>query len=410
VAEEKKEKPVYQDLKREKKKTIFRLVALTLAAFFVITALSIAWFVNNTRVDSTGITISADMKNVELRTYGGAGIHDDMLKKITNSEQTTGTNSFWYGIGEKLKDVAGSFYETSSDKYAINWLLSDTSNMGNYSTKQSDWEKYWKNPPTGAERLDEAIEPGSFGELTFYVVPKYDGAVELNMNLSLIPYKADEKESSVFKEITEEKDKTAKNFIDGHILFFLELEKETGTDETETDGSGTAGTETVGAEETGTAETSTKKEIQWIKDGTFQITIKDAKKDQKYGYTLYWCWPQSFAEAVLKANDIYLNGRKTLFSEFTNGDAMRNTILQNDDLSMVKKPERYFYSNLTKGPLSPDQKELKEITNMYNKFLSSKEFSAETKSAFVELSSYYNQADQYIGSHVDCVRIRLAAE
>ena len=230
------------------------------------------------------------------------------------------------------------------------------------------------------------------------------------MNLRLIPYKADEKESSVFKEITEENDKTAKNFIDGHILFFLELEKETGTDETETDGSGTAGTETVGAEETGTAETSTKKEIQWIKDGTFQITIKDAKKDQKYGYTLYWCWPQSFAEAVLKANDSYLNGRKTLFSEFTNGDAMRNTILQNDDLSMVKKPERYFYSNLTKDPLSPGQKELKEITNMYNKSLSSKEFRAEAKSAFVELSSYYNQADQYIGSHVDCVRIRLAAE
>ena len=415
MAEEKKENPVYQDLKKEKKKTIFRLVALTLAAFFVIIALSIAWFVNNTRVDSTGITISADMKNVELRTYGGAGIHDDLLKKITGSEQTGGGKSFWYELGTKLKNVA-SFFETSSDKYAINWLLSDTSNMGNYknvSNDETSWEDYWKNPPQGAERQDEAIEPGSSGELTFYVVPKYDGAVELNMNLSLIPYKA---EGDKFKEITADSDdenKIAKNFIDGHILFFLEKETGTdgtGTDETKTDEAGTVGTEMIGTEGAGTAETSTKKEIQWIKDGTFQIIIKDAKKDQEYGYTLYWCWPQSFAEAVLKAEDSYLNGRKTLLSEFTNGETMRNTILQGDDLSMVKKPERYFYSNLTKSPLTSGQKELDQIPNMYNKSSSSEEFSADAKSAFVELSSYYNQADQYIGSHVDCVRIRLAAE
>ena len=87
---------------------------------------------------------------------------------------------------------------------------------------------------------------------------------------------------------------------------------------------------------------------------------------------------------------------------------MRDTILQTDDWSMVKKPERYFYSNLTKTPLYSDQKELKEITNMYNR--DSKEFSTEAKNAFVDLSSYYNQADQYIGSHVDCVRVRLTAE
>lgn len=75
---------------------------------------------------------------------------------------------------------------------------------------------------------------------------------------------------------------------------------------------------------------------------------------------------------------------------------------------MVKRPERYFYSNLTKNPLSTDQKELAEIRNMYNK--PSKELSETAKNAFVELSSYYNQADQYIGSQVDCVRVRLTGE
>ena len=89
---------------------------------------------------------------------------------------------------------------------------------------------------------------------------------------------------------------------------------------------------------------------------------------------------------------------------------MRETISQDDALSMVKSPERYFYSNLTKNPLSVpgNQKELNEIKNMYNK--ASSEWSEDAKNAFVDLSSYYNQADQYIGSHVDCVRIRLEAE
>ena len=29
------------------------------------------------------------------------------------------------------------------------------------------------------------------------------------------------------------------------------------------------------------------------------------------------------------------------------------------------------------------------------------------KNAFIDLSSYYNQADQYIGGHVDCLRVKL---
>ena len=368
----------YESLRREEKKIIARMIVILLAVIAVVAALCIAWFVHNTRVQSNGMTISADSGSVELRTYGGAGIHDDLLKQIMGSDQTDSQKSFWYELADNLK----KYFETSSEKYAINWLLSDTSNMGNYSTDQQDWESYWQNPPQGAERQDKAIEPGSSGELTFYVVPKYDGTVELKMNLNLIPYKAEENK---FTEITEEHDKIAKDFVDGHILFFLEK----GTD-------------------TSTTANTAGKELQWIKDGTFNITIENAEKNKEYEYMLYWCWPQSFGEAVLKAEDSYLNGREILFSDFTNGEAMRNTILLTDDLSMVKKPERYFYSNLTKNPLSAEQKELKNITNIYNK--SSDELSPDAKNAFVDLSSYYNQADQYIGSHVDCVRIQLTGQ
>lgn len=372
----------YERLKIEKKRTIARMIVFILAVIAVVAILSIAWFVHNTRVQSTSTSISADSKRVELRTYGNAGIHDDLLKQIMGSAQTDSQESFWYELADAIK---GSF-ETSSDNYAVNWLLSDQSNVGNYSTDQSDWENYWENPPQGAERQDKAIEPGTSGELTFYVVPKYNGTVKLNMNLNLIPYKLQENN---FTEINANNDKVAKDFVDGHILFFLEKETDTGT--------------------TASTANKDKKEIQWIEDGTFNIVIENAKKDQQYGYTLYWCWPQSFGEAVLKAGDSYLNGRQILFSGFENGETIRNTI----DLSMVEKPERYFYSNLTKNPLSSnplssDQKELEQIKNMYDK--SSDALSSDAKNAFVDLSSYYNQADQYIGSHVDCVRIRLSAD
>ena len=366
---------IEEDKKQVKKSSVFAFAAL-----IALIALAIAWFVMNNRVSGTSGNISADAKSVELRTDGYAGIHDDLLKKIMGSEQTTGSKNFWYELG----DTVNKFFETSSEKYTINWLLSDQSNMGNYDNKNnkgeevSNWETYWKNPPKGAERQDEAIEPGSSGRLTFYVVPKYDGKVELNMDLSMIPYKVN---GDTFTEVTEGNDSVAKNFVDGHILFCLEK-----------------GTETD------------KKEIQWIKDGTFQLEIQDAKKGQKYGYTLYWCWPQSFGEAVLKADDSYLNGRQPLFSEFKNCEAIRKEISLTDNLSMVNKPERYFYSNLTNSPLPIGQKELREITDMYVKDNSSQKFDESEKNAFVDLSSYYNQADQYIGKYVDCVRIKLTGE
>lgn len=359
-----------EELKKEKKKIIHRMMIVLAAIAVIIIALCIAWFASNRRVQATGSMVSADVRSVELKTYGSAGIHDDLLKKLTGAEETGASKSFWYEVKQS--------FETSPEKYAINWLLNDQSNIGNYSTKQSDWEKYWKNPPQGAERQDEALEPGTAGQLTFYVVPKYDGKVEMNMNLSMIPYKVD---GNTFTEVTEGNDPVAKNFVDGHILFCLEKETDSGTG---------------------------KKNIQWLKDDTFELTIENAKKNEEYGYTLYWCWPQSFGEAVLASGDSYLNGRNVLFSEFNNGETIRETILQTDSLSMLKKPERYFYSNLTKNPLSAGQNEVLEIVNMYNR--SSESLGSGAKNAFVDLSSYYNQADQYIGSHVNCVRIRLTGE
>lgn len=354
-------------LKKEKRKTIYHIIIIAVVAIIVIIALCIAWFVSNTRVKGTGTTVSADMKSVELKTYGSAGIHDDPLKKIMAQENPTGSS--WYQI------LTDPFLETSPDKYSVNWLLSDESKVGNYSNAQN-WEEYWKD--SNNKREDYAIEPGSNGRLQFSVVPKTAGNITLNMQLSLIPYKYQDNK-------LEEADETTKTFTSGHILFFLEKN------------------------EVSDAENKSATNLEWISNGSFTLNIPDAQKDKEYSYTLYWCWPQNFAEITLaeknelnKENE-FLNGRKPILSTYANGADVRDAIAYADSLySMVNNPQRYFYSNLTQLPLPKEQPELSKIESMQNNFSDK-----ETKDAFVALSSYYNQADQYIGSHANCLRVKL---
>ena len=355
-------------LKKEKRKTIYHIIIIAIVALIVIIALCIAWFVSNTRVRGTGATISADMKSVELKTHGSAGIHDDLLKKIMAQENPTG--NFWY---QKLTDP---FLETSPDKYSVNWLLSDESKVGNYSDTKSDWEEYWTNPDH--KREDYAIEPGSSGRLQFSVVPKTAGNITLNMQLSLIPYKYQDNK-------LEEANETTKTFTSGHILFFLEKSE-----------SSNAGNESA-------------TNLEWISNGSFTLNIPNAQKDKEYSYTLYWCWPQNFAEITLaEKNELneeneFLNGRKPILSTYKNGETVRYAIAYADlQYSMVNNPERYFYSNLTQLPLPKEQPELSKIQSMQTNFSDK-----ETKDAFVALSSYYNQADQYIGSNANCLRVKL---
>ena len=354
-----------EELKKEKRKTIYHIIIIAIVALIVIIALCIAWFVSNTRVKGTGATVSADMKSVELKTHGSAGIHDDLLKKIMEKD-----GSSWY---QKLTDP---FLETSPDKYSVNWLLSDKSNVGNYSTAQSDWENYWTNPNN--KREDQAIEPGSSGRLQFSVVPKTAGNITLNMQLSLIPYKYQDNK-------LEEANETTKTFTSGHILFFLEKSE-----------SSNAGNESA-------------TNLEWISNGSFTLNIPNAQKDKEYSYTLYWCWPQNFAEITLaEKNELneeneFLNGRKPILSTYKNGETVRYAIAYADvQYSMVNNPQRYFYSNLTQLPLPKEQPELSKIQSMQTNFSDK-----ETKDAFVALSSYYNQADQYIGSNANCLRVKL---
>mgnify|MGYP004563474841 FL=1 len=158
---------------------------------------------------------------------------------------------------------------------------------------------------------------------------------------------------------------TASQFLSGHIVYFMgETQNDTVT-------------------------------YTWIKDGRFQITIPKAEKDKEYNYSIYWVWPLNLSTILLNENDEFLNESTIEFDDKDATGALRNQIVTD----MTKHPEKYFFSSLTGKPLDENYEEVKAIERIH----SSGANSTYDKQLFVDLSSYYNQADMKIGESISFI-------
>ncbi len=405
---------------KNQRKTFLKTGVIVIAAVFALFVLSMAWFANNSSVSADGIRVSANSTGFELRSYGTNGIYDeDILSQFFQYIQ----------VGDGTSSLT-----TSGSSASISWLMSEDSNLGNYSEKevhfttkknqaasvQSGDEEQDNNTQAGEQsseqddtqdRKNYAIEPGSEGHLTFYIVPGIDGTQTFDLQLTVSPYAATvDDQTNEIKKVTEvggeketsQTNKYAKQFISGHILFFLESEAESKNTETAEESKVSAETAEKSKVSTETAETTetTAVEYKWISDETFSVTIEDAEAGKEYGYTIYWKWPQVFSELILKEGDSYLNGRNLILTE-----AMRGSILKD----MIARPEKYFYNSLTKSPLSTENKLVQDITNIHEKSPNAGGTEGYTPQNFVDLSSFYNQADQIIGSQISFIMVELSA-
>ena len=138
----------------------------------------------------------------------------------------------------------------------------------------------------------------------------------------------------------------------------------------------------------------------WIKNGKFKIDIQEAKKDIKYNYSIYWVWPLNLSTILLNTGDSFLNGSTVEFDDKDSTGTLRNNIVTD----MEKYPNKYFFSSLTGKPLNTEYAEVKEISNIHKNSGSNEEYD---KQLFVDLSSYYNQADMKIGSGISFVTATL---
>ena len=167
-----------KDALQEARKQITSSLFLALAAIGVIVFACYAWFVNNSNVSGTQVSVSASGSRFELASVGDEGIFDNRLPDADKVE-----GSVW----EKYS--GGRI--TNSDR-TILWRVSKDSNLGNDS--------------------GFGIEPGKDGTLQFYVVPQGVDSLDLTFTLEIIPL---EIQTEKFVPIDND---VAKTFLKGHLL------------------------------------------------------------------------------------------------------------------------------------------------------------------------------------------------
>ena len=319
------------------KRKVARSIIFIAAAAIAFIAICIAWFVSNNRVSGTSGTVSAKYSGIEIGSEGKAGVHDDLLQRIKNGINTSQGGS-------------------------INWMLSENSNMNNYKDGESFEE-------TGAVyRKDYAMEPGTKGQLDFFIKTYEAGNLSLDFSLDISPFHIGPDNNPV----TVGNNTAEAGLLSGHILYFL---GEKQSDEN-----------TI--------------KYAWIKDGKFQIKIQNAKKDTKYNYSIYWVWPLNLSTILLNNGDEFLNESDVEFDDKDSTGALRNQIISD----MTTNPGKYFFSSLTEKPLDTTYDEIKEIEDIHKNSGANGTYN---KQLFVDLSSYYNQADMKIGAGISFVTATL---
>lgn len=337
-----------KEIENNKRKIVQSIVFIAAAAIALI-AICMAWFVSNSRVNGTLVTVSAKYSGIEIGSEGRAGVHDDFLKTI--------------------KEEITSYFPTSNKEYdtssggSINWMLNGNSNMKNYEDG-----KIFKD--TGAKfRKDYAIEPGTKGQLDFFIKTYEDGNFSLDFSFDISPFHVESDDNTT--PTTVGNDTVEAGLLSGHILYFL-----------------------------GEKQPDEKIKYTWIKDGKFKIEIQDAKKNTKYNYSIYWVWPLNLSTILLNKGDSFLNENTVEFDDKDSTGTLRNNIVTD----MTEHPNKYFFSSLTGKPLDTEYAEVKEISKIHKNSGSNEEYD---KQLFVDLSSYYNQADMKIGSGISFVTATL---
>ena len=336
-----------EKIKKDKKKVVQNTVFI-MAAAFVLIALCIAWFVSNNRVNGILGRISAKKSGIEIGSTGSQGVHDDILQKVERA------------LTYHLPDKGSDHQHDTSQGESINWLLNSDSNMNNYNEGKSFTD-------TGAKfRKDYAMEPGTKGKLDFFIKPYEEGDLSLEFSLDIVPYVMD----GDTPQVVDNKTSTAPQFLSGHIVYFL-----------------------------GETQNDTVK-YTWIRDGRFQITIPKAEKDQEYNYSIYWVWPLNLSTILLNEGDSFLNENTVEFDDKDSTGILRNTIVTD----MTGHPEKYFFSSLTGEPLNEKYEEVNAIEDIHKNSGANGTYN---KQLFVDLSSYYNQADMKIGGNISFITATL---
>lgn len=252
TAEEyKKAAEAHKESVKNMRKTFLETGIIMIMAVVAIIVISVAWFLNNSRVGINGINIEAD--SVEKYVLASAGIRQNSeLEKYKEN----GMNI--------LSDTAGEEYDSYYDTgIGENVTLEDGKKLVLY--KGTAWHL----------QDNGTMQPGSRGVLEFYVIPQVEGLKELKFTLDTVGFRDTEDENNPVLPV----DNTVLHeLLKGHILFFTNLD----------DVNGYSGW--LGADE--------KRVIVKAKSG-------DLQKDLPYKVSIYWIWPRRYRNFIYHQNSTH---------------------------------------------------------------------------------------------------------
>ena len=337
---------------------------------------SIAWFVSNTRVDATGAAIRPADMPFDLAAAGtksdedaDRGIYDKLLTVSSGA----------------LREIDGKkYWSTDGSHTSICWAVIPESNMNN----------------TGEDGKPTGIEPGSYGKMTFYIIPNKDGPLKVTLDLVLTGYQITDgkkNEENVTKnDLTEVTDPSLQQLLEGHVLLFAGYNEKAGCYK---------GWISRDAGEWSMRPSSeTEAAVLESKSGKLTWNNTNAKKDTAYPVTIYWIWPERL-ESYLRKADGYSGKNPLLFPENLSSEENALLALPENLFATMSKVEknsssnRYFrwedsakfQENVTKDTLS-------QIREKFNPAL------------YSMVAAYYDSADQYLGKNVQYVQLKLDAQ
>ena len=309
-----------------KRSFIFAFVAL-----IAVIALGIAWFMSNSKVTSTGTSVSAQ---------------DDRLFELASvGERQTAEDS--YLKDESKKSILSAGTERTYTSYIEN------------GTEVQKQQTYHVGTGSLAWYLDsqESILPGANGKLEFYIIPKKDNVKSVTVSFDINAYVYTDEGN---KRAVKSEDTTLQNLIQGHILFFQQLNDVHGYQ-------------------------------KWLKaDESFVIEAPEDgsfKQNVPYKVTIYWIWPQYFRNYVYTQKST----QGDLFTDAANQTYARINTFINSQRTIEKSKNKLFY----------DESANVQVTSPINKDMA--------QNTLEQCSNYYNKADEYIGTNAKCIYVGIKA-
>ena len=344
-------------------KVFLRTGIIMFAALVAIIIACIAWFVSNNKVTISGTKVQSAGSEFELAaaakpdSESSAGVYDNLLDVQAGTETS---------IGNK------KFLATDGSHTSITWAITNDSNMNN------------NNPEDG-------IEPGASGKMTFYIISQKDGPLSVTLDLTLTGYTGEEKAATSLD--LQEADTKAQQLLKGHFLLFA------GYDSAAYSYKGWI-SEDAGLWSMTLDYERERGVLSRTENGKLTWSVQDAKKGTAYPVTIYWVWPEMLGSYLVK-DQSSIGKRPVLFPEDWNESLNHLTELPETLFTTMcsQKDNRYFYWKESEDFAGTEiAKKLSQMRTNFNPVM------------YGTLAVYYNQADEYLGSNVRFVKLKLDAQ